>query len=86
MDAARRISKGTTEVGRSVRAAIRLLHEGLFYAQDVDLPPWDFAVEIQRLRDAKVTNSDLRWLVAKGYVEHADEHIVDARPSARAGG
>jgi hypothetical protein len=34
---------------------------------------WDFAVELPVLRDARLTNSDLRWLVGMGYVEHALE-------------
>jgi hypothetical protein len=34
---------------------------------------WNFAVEIQALRNAGASNSDLRWLLGKGHVEHATE-------------
>jgi hypothetical protein len=34
---------------------------------------WDFAVEAAELRAAHLSNSDLRWLVAEGYVELAVE-------------
>ena len=34
---------------------------------------WDFAVEIEILLTEGLTKSDLRWLVSKGYVEHAEE-------------
>ena len=69
----RRVSNAAIDVEPSIRAAMKLLHQAYAYGKDVELPIWDFAVEIQRLRDAGVTNSDLRWLLLKGYVEHACE-------------
>ena len=42
-------------------------------ASDTGRDRWDFAVEIQELLAAGLTTSDLRWLVCKGYVEHARE-------------
>jgi hypothetical protein len=42
-------------------------------AQDVGCDLWDFALEVRELRAAELTNSDLRWLVCKGYAEHARE-------------
>lgn len=74
MDAkAPHLLKFAIDVGPTIHAAIRLLQEAHEYSQDVGLPVWQFAVEIQRLRDAGVTNSDLRCLLCKGYVEHAVE-------------
>jgi hypothetical protein len=35
--------------------------------------PWEFAVEMDRLFAQGLTTSDLRWLVKKGFVEHARE-------------
>ena len=43
------------------------------YAHDLDSPVWDFAVEIERLFSVGMTTSDLRWLVKRGYVNHARE-------------
>jgi hypothetical protein len=43
------------------------------YAREVRRLNWDFAVEIENLRAAGLTNGDLRWLACKGYVEHAVE-------------
>jgi hypothetical protein len=42
---------------------------------------WDFAVEIRCLRAAGLTHTHLRWLLCKGYVEHALEETQrgDAR-------
>lgn len=57
---------------RSLRMLIRA-HE---YARDVKHTRWDFAIEIQRLRDAGISECELRWLICKGYVERADELTV----------
>lgn len=54
-------------------AGLRQLLEAAAYAREVGRPVWDFAVEIESLRAAGLSNSELRWLVCKGYVEHARE-------------
>lgn len=41
------------------------------YAEDLGCDVWDFAVEIQDLRSADMSSADFRWLIRKGYVEHA---------------
>jgi hypothetical protein len=51
-------------------ALLRQAHE---YAQELGQDPWELAVELEVLRAAKLSNSDLRWLVGVGYVEHAVE-------------
>lgn len=43
------------------------------YADDVEADLWDFALELRELKSLGLTNSDLRWLVLKGYVEVARE-------------
>jgi hypothetical protein len=57
----------------SLRAGLQLLLTAARYAEELDRDAWDFAVEISHLRAAGLTNSDLRWLVCKEYVEHARE-------------
>jgi hypothetical protein len=49
------------------------LAEARDYAGDAHRDVWDFAVEIAGLTALGLTVSDLRWLVSKGYVEHACE-------------
>jgi hypothetical protein len=56
-----------------VQAALRLLLEAHEYARDVQCSSWDFGVEISILERAGSTNSDLRWLLCKGFAEHATE-------------
>jgi hypothetical protein len=52
---------------------LALLLEAYECSHDLQRDPWEFAVEVQDLRDAGVTSSTLRWLVCKGHVEHAVE-------------
>jgi len=80
---AHRVTKAIPRVGASIQTALTLLHEGCAYAQDLDLPIWEFAVEVQRLREAQVSNSDLRWLLCKGYAEHAQETTLPSQEGRR---
>jgi len=50
-----------------------LLRQAYEYAAELRRDVWDFAVEISSLREVGVSNSDLRWLVCKEYVDHAVE-------------
>jgi hypothetical protein len=43
------------------------------YTEQLRCCPWDFAVEIDRLRTAGLTHSDLRWLVHQGHLKHGTE-------------
>jgi hypothetical protein len=54
-------------------AALGYLVEAYQYAKELHRSPWDFAVEIADLLAAGSTVNGLRWLVCKGYVEHARE-------------
>ncbi|MBI2824771.1 MAG: hypothetical protein HYX69_08800 [Planctomycetia bacterium] len=56
-----------------VDSALRLLLESHDYADDLGQGTWDFAVELASLRQLGITNSDVRWLVGKGLVQHARE-------------
>jgi len=59
-----------------IRTALATLSEAYDYAHDLDANPWDFAIEIANLRRLHLTNSDLRWLVGRGYIEHGIEVTV----------
>jgi hypothetical protein len=50
-----------------------LLLEANGYAQQCHQDLWEFAVEIEFLRAAGLTNSDLRWLVSREFLRHAYE-------------
>ncbi len=57
--------------------AIRLLYEAALYATQTSGNTWEFAVEIDELTGAGLSNNDLRWLVRKNYVEHQREVTIE---------
>ena len=46
------------------------------YSIDLGTSVWDFAVSIRDLRQLGSSESDLRWLASKGYVNHAREVTI----------
>jgi hypothetical protein len=64
------------------RRALRQLLEAHERARELALDVWQFALEVSALQHSGVTNTDLRWLVSKGYVEHAVER-TGPRDAAR---
>jgi hypothetical protein len=56
-----------------VRAAFRYLAEAWQFAEELARNPWDFAVEVQSLREMGLNNNDFRWMVCKNLAEHARE-------------
>jgi hypothetical protein len=58
-----------------IRIALSLLQSARVSALELRRSAWEFAVEISQLHAAGVTNTDLRWLLCKGYVEHGAERI-----------
>jgi hypothetical protein len=65
------ISTWTADEKRTV--ALATLLDAHQYAADLQRPIWDFAVEWPQLAAAGLTSNDLRWLLAKGHVELANE-------------
>jgi hypothetical protein len=72
----------TLSGNRSLRSALAHLAHADACARSEQCSPWEFAVEIESLITEGLTASDLRWLVRKGYVEHAFE-VTRARDAAR---
>ena len=44
------------------------------YALDLSQNVWEFATEIRRLQDFGITSNDLRWMIGRGWMQHAIEH------------
>jgi hypothetical protein len=57
----------------STRVALQLLLQAWDLAADLGLLSWQFAMEIRNLRAVGTTDSELRWLVHRGYVQHGTE-------------
>src|SRR6185295_1395039 len=60
-------------IDESLRAGLAVLWRAYICAQDTGANVWDFALRTSRLYEAGMTNSDLRWMVAKGFAEHGQE-------------
>src|SRR5215213_2931287 len=58
--------------------AIYRLRTARNYAEDTGRDAWEFAVTIGELRRDGVSENELRWLVCRGYVEHATELVARA--------
>jgi hypothetical protein len=54
-----------------LRGGLALLWRGCEYARDLDAHGGEFAVECEALYEAGLSAIDLRWLIARGYVETA---------------
>ena len=71
------------ELSSEVRNGLQQLLQAFDYAQDLGCSIWDFGVEIDRLLALGMTTSDLRWLVKRGYLDHAREITGSTDPDRR---
>jgi hypothetical protein len=51
--------------------ALGLLLQAYEYAQELQRSPWDFALELEALRESGLNHNDCRWLVYQNYLLHA---------------
>jgi hypothetical protein len=72
----------TTRMSRRIKQALEVLLESFEYAQDLGCSLWNFAVELSTMRRIKLSNSDLRWMIAKGLIDHAIE-VTPVKDSER---
>ena len=80
---AERPSDGTGAGGNApdgIRAALAHLYEAHEYARETGRDAWDFAVEIHVLAALGASANVFRWLVCKGYADHAREITLDGDP------
>jgi hypothetical protein len=68
------------------RAGLAELLTAYDYAQDSQTNPWQFAAGLDEVLSAGATLADVRWLVLRGFAEHARETTVpgDATRTFRA--
>src|SRR5262245_11879879 len=58
------------------RAGLTDLLTAFDYAQDSQTDPWQFAVGLAEVLSAGANLADIRWLVLRGFAEHARETTV----------
>jgi hypothetical protein len=64
---------GVSALSPQLRAGLGQLLRAFDYSHDLGCSIWDFSVEIERLLAQGMTTSDLRWLIKRGYLVHAQE-------------
>jgi hypothetical protein len=77
------------DINPRFQGALAIMREAYDYALKSHRSVWDFAVEISVLRRRGLTNSDLRWLVCQGIIEHRAEMDApdeESRTFLRTGG
>jgi hypothetical protein len=63
-------------IDANFRIGLAMLWQAFKYAENSVTDQWDFALEIDKLYETRLSISDLRWLVAKGYALHGRETSV----------
>lgn len=53
------------DVRGSLRSALECLHRAFIYARETNFSRWQFAVEIEELWKLGLSNTELRWLIAR---------------------
>jgi len=66
-----------------VMAALAPLWKAWACARDLKLDPWEIALRLLQLEKLGASESNLRWLVLNGYVDHADEVTTFHDPARR---
>jgi hypothetical protein len=60
-----------TDISSRFSEALLLLLQAYEYAQELQRPPRDFALEFEALRETGLNHNDCRWLVYQNVVQHA---------------
>jgi hypothetical protein len=60
-------------IGENLRAGLALFWRAYLCAQDTGVDVWEFALRTGRLYDAGMTDSDLQWMIARGFAAHGEE-------------
>ncbi len=59
-----------------LQSGLTSMLEARVFAEDAERDAWEFSVEMLHLNSLGLTCNSLRWLVSKGYAEHACEYEV----------
>ena len=75
----------TTDMLRSesISTAMSMLYRSYCYARQAKRDIWDFSIELADFRAANLFSFDLRWLIAQGFVAHAQDASRIGEPIRR---
>lgn len=66
-----------SEISEELWPAVKALLQASIYAAETNSKVWDFAISMRRLLSLGASETDLRWLVRKGFIEHGREVTVE---------
>src|SRR5262245_41103258 len=66
---------GAAATSAAALPALDLLRRARDAAAQLNVDRWEFAVGLAELLAAGASETDVRWLVAKGYAQHAVERV-----------
>ena len=73
VSAVRSMAANLEKSGKSVLDSFVRLYRAHQFAMECNRSPWQFAIEIQQLQRTGITSEEVRWLIGKNLVDHAEE-------------
>lgn len=67
----------TCEINQKLTTVLEALLQASTYAADTNSKLWDFAISMPGLLSLGANETDLRWLVRKGFVDHGREVTLE---------
>lgn len=66
-------------LSQPIAKALAQLLRAYHYSDDCQRSRWDFAVEIKELRGSGISSDELRWLIGKNLLDHAEESSANGQ-------
>jgi len=68
------IGESLEQAGDAVLDSFVRLFRAHQFAEECNRSPWEFAIEIRQLQRTGITTEEIRWLIGKNLVDHAEEN------------
>ena len=69
----RSIGESIEQSGKTVLDSFVRLYRAHEFSVECNRSPWQFAIELQQLQRTGITTEEVRWLIGKNLVDHAEE-------------
>ena len=70
------IGESLEQSGDAVVDSFVRLYRAHQFAEECNRSPWEFAIEIKQLQRTGITTEEIRWLIGKHLVNHAEENSI----------
>ena len=69
------IGESLEQSGDAVIDSFIRLYRAYQFAEECNRSPWEFAIEMKQLQRTGITTEEIRWLLGKNLVNHAEENL-----------